>query len=64
VPSSGQKLPAAVQHIAPLPAVAPRSAEQLPAAAVLGYSEELSPAPPLASSRWSRFLVEATEEES
>jgi hypothetical protein len=54
VPSSGQKLPAAVQHVAPLPAVTQRSADQLPAA--------VQPAPQLGSSRWSRFLVEAPEE--
>ncbi len=56
-----EQLPAAGQHVTPPPAVVQRSSEQLPAA-VLGYSEELSPAPPLASSRWSRFLVEAPEE--
>jgi len=49
-----EQLPAAGQHVTPPPAVVQRSSEQLPAA--------VQPAPQLASSRWSRFLVEAPEE--
>jgi hypothetical protein len=52
--SIAEQLAAAGQHVTPPPAVVQQSAEQLPAV--------VQPAPPLASSRWSRFLVEAPEE--